>query len=50
VQEELDRALAVAGPSLDGDPWAAGIAAEAVESLGTWWVDREKDVRAQLGS
>jgi hypothetical protein len=49
VHEELDRALAVAGPSLDGDPWTAGTAAEAVEALGSWWTDREADVRAQLG-
>jgi hypothetical protein len=49
VLEELDRVLEVAGPSLDADPWTAGTTAEAVATLGDWWIARDADVRVQLG-
>jgi hypothetical protein len=49
VLEELDRALQVAGPSLDADPWVLGTTAEAVGDLGDWWTAREAGVHAELG-
>jgi hypothetical protein len=49
VLEELDRVVEVAGPSLDADPWTGGTTAEAVSTLGDWWISRDADVRAQLG-
>jgi hypothetical protein len=49
VQNELDRAAAVAGAAFDADPYVSGTMADAVDSLGSWWTDRETDVRGQLG-
>jgi hypothetical protein len=49
VHAELDRALSVAGPSLDADPYVSGGASSAVDDLKTWWTAREADVKAQLG-
>jgi hypothetical protein len=48
IASELDRALEVAGATLDGDPYLDGSTAAAVESLGGWWSERFDAVAAQL--
>jgi hypothetical protein len=48
VAIELDRALDVAGATLDADPYLDGSTAAAVGSLGAWWTERFDAVAAQL--
>ena len=51
IHGELDRALIVAGSSLDADPFIeGGPAADAVQSLKDWWSARIPAVEAQVAA
>ena len=48
ADEELARALSVAGAALDDDPYASGTAAAAATALGTFWAGRLAAVAAAI--
>jgi hypothetical protein len=48
ADEELARALSVAGAALDDDPYASGTADEAATALGTFWAGRLAAVAAAI--
>jgi hypothetical protein len=48
IDDELDRAVRVAGEALDDDPYVSGTTADAAESLGDYWTQRLADVEAEL--
>jgi spore coat protein CotH len=51
IQEEIDRALAVAGSSLESDPQYQGVSAAATAAdLKSWWTARHADVASQLSA
>ena len=50
IQRELDRAQAVAGAALDGDPYSGGGAAAAVSDLADWWSERHAAVTSQVAA
>ena len=47
---EIDRAVEVAGPSLEADRFLGGSAASAGSSLKAWWTSRHAAVQAQVNA
>jgi hypothetical protein len=50
IDGEIDRAVTVAGPSLEADPLVGGDAAAAGEALKSWWAARHAEVSAQVAA
>ncbi|MBN1444398.1 MAG: CotH kinase family protein [Planctomycetes bacterium] len=51
IHEEIDRALALAGPSLESDPhYQDASAARTAADLRSWWTARHDDVAGQLSA
>lgn len=50
IEAEIDRAVLVAGPYLESDPFVGGSAADAGTALKTWWAARHADVTAQVAA
>lgn len=48
IHAEIDRAVTVAGPTLEADPYIEGTAAAAGEDLAAWWTARHAAVSAQV--
>jgi hypothetical protein len=50
IGSELDRALSVAGSTLDADPYLDGSSEAAVAALDAWWAQRFEAVASQLSA
>ncbi len=50
IVAEIDRGVAVAGPTLEADPLVGGDAAAAGEALEAWWTARHAEVSAQVAA
>ena len=48
IDDELDRAVRVAGEALDDDSYVSGSTADAAESLDAYWTQRLADIQAEL--
>jgi hypothetical protein len=50
ILDEIERARTVAGDAFASDPYVSGSAADAAESLATYWTTRHADVSAQVAA
>ncbi|MBZ0232371.1 MAG: CotH kinase family protein [Deltaproteobacteria bacterium] len=50
ITMELDRAVRVAGPALELDPFVGGSAGAARDAILDWWTARHADVSAQVAA
>jgi hypothetical protein len=50
IEDEIDRAVTVAGAALEADPFVGGDAAAAGDALKSWWATRHDEVSARVAA